>query len=333
MQVKIWILILTGLSIVFSVPHALAEEECSRRDLSADFRDRYDDWNWAERTGTNVEEALEDVNVFLAGSSIPGCEKTAAERVSWRLRAESSDPAISIPVLELFVSSSDAETNPNWNRHVDRLATAYIRSNQYEMAQTFSEEHLPDVDRWAAAALEKVILHAMIGQNDLDGALERLVATREMSRSALNRHDAQFGYALAIRQGQQSEADAFEAYAKKNLDGLLFPGAPPVFEGDELDNLIARNMTTKYLVEMLNLPVPNYPSSAASRGLEGNCEVYFDVDTDGKPVNVEPICTHRYFKRSARKALSDVRFKPLNIDGVDYPMTSIVYPLEYRLGR
>lgn len=78
-------------------------------------------------------------------------------------------------------------------------------------------------------------------------------------------------------------------------------------------------------------PVPTYPSRAAERGIEGSCDVRFDVDTRGKPYNVTADCTDRVFKREAERAVSRVEFAPKIIRGQAAERRNVVYPLEFTL--
>lgn len=78
-------------------------------------------------------------------------------------------------------------------------------------------------------------------------------------------------------------------------------------------------------------PVPTYPSRAAERGIEGSCEVRFDVDTRGKPYNVSADCTDRVFKREAERAVNRVEFAPKIIRGQAAERRNVVYPLEFTL--
>lgn len=78
-------------------------------------------------------------------------------------------------------------------------------------------------------------------------------------------------------------------------------------------------------------PVPTYPSRAAERGTEGSCDVRFDVDTRGKPYNVEATCSDRVFKREAERAVSRVEFAPKIVRGQAAERRNVVYPLEFTL--
>ncbi|MGB3625255.1 MAG: TonB family protein [Henriciella sp.] len=78
-------------------------------------------------------------------------------------------------------------------------------------------------------------------------------------------------------------------------------------------------------------PVPTYPTRAAERGIEGTCEVRFDVDTRGRPYNVQATCSESVFKREAERAVSRVEFAPKIVRGQPAERRNVVYPLDFRL--
>lgn len=78
-------------------------------------------------------------------------------------------------------------------------------------------------------------------------------------------------------------------------------------------------------------PVPVYPSRAAERGLEGDCNVYLSVSIRGEPLNVQAECNDRVFDSAARKAVQKVKFVPQIRDGLPVKVTGVVYPLEFRM--
>ena len=78
-------------------------------------------------------------------------------------------------------------------------------------------------------------------------------------------------------------------------------------------------------------PVPTYPSRAAERGIEGSCEVRFDVDTRGKPKNIVADCTDRLFVREAERAVEKVEFAPKIIKGKAVERANVVYPIDFNL--
>ena len=78
-------------------------------------------------------------------------------------------------------------------------------------------------------------------------------------------------------------------------------------------------------------PVPTYPQRAAERGIEGTCEVRFDVDTRGKPYNIEASCSDSVFVREAERAVGRVEFAPKIVRGKAAERRNVVYPLEFKL--
>ncbi len=78
-------------------------------------------------------------------------------------------------------------------------------------------------------------------------------------------------------------------------------------------------------------PQPSYPSRAAERGIEGSCDVRFDVDPRGRPYNIQADCTDNIFKREAERAVSKVEFAPKIIRGKAAERKNVIYPLQFQL--
>jgi len=78
-------------------------------------------------------------------------------------------------------------------------------------------------------------------------------------------------------------------------------------------------------------PVVQYPRRAAERGIEGSCEVRFDVNAQGEPFNVQADCSDSVFKREAERAVSRVRFAPKIVRGQALERRNVVYPMEFGL--
>ncbi|MEO0817712.1 MAG: energy transducer TonB [Pseudomonadota bacterium] len=78
-------------------------------------------------------------------------------------------------------------------------------------------------------------------------------------------------------------------------------------------------------------PVVQYPQRAAERGIEGSCEVRFDVNARGEPFNVEADCSDSVFRREAERAVSRVRFAPKIVRGQALERRNVVYPIEFGL--
>jgi protein TonB len=78
-------------------------------------------------------------------------------------------------------------------------------------------------------------------------------------------------------------------------------------------------------------PTPSFPQRAAERGISGSCDVRFDVDTRGKPYNVQATCTDSVFKSEAERAVSRVEFAPKIVRGQAVERRNVVYPLEFNI--
>jgi len=83
----------------------------------------------------------------------------------------------------------------------------------------------------------------------------------------------------------------------------------------------------------LRPPVVAYPSIAILREIEGECQVVFDVDTRGRPFNIEPNCSDDVFTRAAKKAISRVEFAPKIQQGRASERKNVVYPIVFSLGQ
>ncbi len=78
-------------------------------------------------------------------------------------------------------------------------------------------------------------------------------------------------------------------------------------------------------------PVPTFPQRALERGIEGSCDVRFDVDVRGRPYNLSATCDESIFKREAERAVSRVEFAPKIVRGQAVERRNVVYPLEFQL--
>ncbi|WP_084399609.1 energy transducer TonB [Henriciella aquimarina] len=78
-------------------------------------------------------------------------------------------------------------------------------------------------------------------------------------------------------------------------------------------------------------PVASYPSDLATRGVEGRCDVRFDVDPRGRPFNVSATCSHPGFRREAERAVARVNFVPELHNGQPVSRRNVVFPIEFRL--
>lgn len=78
-------------------------------------------------------------------------------------------------------------------------------------------------------------------------------------------------------------------------------------------------------------PIPMYPVRAAERGIEGKCEVHFDVDNTGVPYNIDARCTDPVFEREAERAVSKAKYAPKIVNDMPVERKGVVYPIQFRL--
>lgn len=106
----------------------------------------------------------------------------------------------------------------------------------------------------------------------------------------------------------------------------ILSGAVALFVG-----LAAATPTDDGDAQPIRPPVPSYPMEAAMLDLSGACDVRFDVDVEGLPVNIRAACTDAIFCSESERAISRALFEPKIVDGEPTMRTDVVYPLEYRL--
>lgn len=115
-------------------------------------------------------------------------------------------------------------------------------------------------------------------------------------------------------------ADALMADAKVHNAAL---GFVPFEDGIEPE--------TQTRPRIIQPPQVSFPACAASRGIGGKCEVYFNLSDTGTPVQITPVCTHRVFAREAERAFARARFAPATLRGQAAEFRGIMQPLTFKL--
>ncbi len=77
----------------------------------------------------------------------------------------------------------------------------------------------------------------------------------------------------------------------------------------------------------LNRTGPHYPNCALSYGVEGHCDMVFDVLADGTTANILPVCSSRLFESVAAYAVSRWTFEPPG----DGPRLAVLNRLTFKL--
>lgn len=76
-------------------------------------------------------------------------------------------------------------------------------------------------------------------------------------------------------------------------------------------------------------PIVQYPARAITLGLEGDCQVYLNVDVRGRPYDVRADCTDSVFETAAVKAVRSVEFAPKIVSGIAKERANVIYPLVF----
>ena len=94
------------------------------------------------------------------------------------------------------------------------------------------------------------------------------------------------------------------------------------------------SITDGEMLPLVNV-TPQYPTQAASRGIEGWCQVAFTVDGDGNVVEdtirVVDADPPRIFDRSSIRAAARFKFQPRVQNGVGVPVPNVQYVFRYVL--
>ncbi len=155
-------------------------------------------------------------------------------------------------------------------------------------------------------------------------------------------------------QQQDSEARSRSRQAPKRIESAQRPPPPPRASATRsdinlptprIDGAVPQNLDLGRMqalaidpvavsdrdAQPIRPPAPSFPQRAAERGLSGSCEVRFDVDTRGRPYNVQATCTDNIFKSEAERSVSRVEFAPKIVRGQAVERRNVVYPLEFKL--
>ncbi|MEL6568083.1 MAG: energy transducer TonB [Pseudomonadota bacterium] len=108
--------------------------------------------------------------------------------------------------------------------------------------------------------------------------------------------------------------------------------APTEIDFDRLDEIVVDPVVIDSReAKPISPPVPQFPRAMAERGVEGACEVRFNVSTRGEPVDISADCSHSGFARAAERAVAQVRFAPMIVRGQAVERRNVIYPIEFTL--
>lgn len=123
--------------------------------------------------------------------------------------------------------------------------------------------------------------------------------------------------------------------AEQPTEGLAtVMGAIPDFAAPQLDsNSVSFSVSDRDAQPLVRIE-PQYPMRAAERGIEGSCNVRFDVSADGTPTNIRILaCDSSLFERAAQRAVERWRYNPKVQDGVPVARVNVETRFDFRLSE
>jgi len=123
--------------------------------------------------------------------------------------------------------------------------------------------------------------------------------------------------------------------AEQPQEGLAtVMGAIPAFDAPRLGadsvNFSVSDRDAQPLVRI----EPQYPPRALERGIEGTCDVSFDVTPDGTPTNVQIVrCDSSMLERSSIRAVERWRYNPKVENGIPVARRGVRTQFDYQMSE
>jgi protein TonB len=123
--------------------------------------------------------------------------------------------------------------------------------------------------------------------------------------------------------------------AEQPTEGLAtVMGAIPDFAAPQLNSDSVSFSVSDRDAQPLVRIEPQYPMRAAERGIEGSCNVRFDVTSDGTPTNIRVLaCESSLFERAAERAVERWRYSPKVQDGIPVARVNVETRFEFHLSE
>ena len=123
--------------------------------------------------------------------------------------------------------------------------------------------------------------------------------------------------------------------AEQPTEGLAtVMGAIPEFDAPQLrSDSVSFSVSDRDAQPLVRIE-PQYPPRAAERGIEGTCNVQFDVTPDGTPNNVRILrCDSSFFERASIRAVERWRYQPRVENGVPVARRGVQTQFVFRLAE
>jgi len=109
-------------------------------------------------------------------------------------------------------------------------------------------------------------------------------------------------------------------------------GNIPEFSTPELNSgSVSFNVSDRNAQPLVRIP-PQYPIRAQERGIEGHCDMRFNVSPDGTPIDIVATnCTSSLFTRAAVRSVERWRYSPRVVDGVAQTRVGVETRIEFQM--
>lgn len=109
-------------------------------------------------------------------------------------------------------------------------------------------------------------------------------------------------------------------------------GYIPPMDGPNIGEMTPVNYIPDQNAQPIIRIEPDYPLPALTRGLEGTCDLRFDVSAQGSPYNIDVMnCSSPVFERNSRRAVEDWKYRPKTLQGQAVPMHGVETRLRYQM--
>jgi len=310
-------------------PEACDSTEASKR-AARKIEGWYKDTGRALRANQDVLKILQKIEEEYAKDRYDCSDRNAFYGASLFIGAKSKTPSVKAQALGVIVQSTTYDDGSDKVSNMYSLIHAFEVSRDFSALATLAARELPAAPDGLKTMLANIHATSLADQAQYDEALNTLLPVLNTAAKQRDRNPFHLAIALAQELGDAEVERLVREKAGTTFTALRMPAPHPLAGDDLLETLIMRNAGVLHETRLTRHPVPSYPNGPANRGEEGECNVFMDVDTEGRPYNIEAECTDAAFRRASEKAIEDVRFEPLVIDGAVYEQFGVMYPLEYR---
>lgn len=311
-------------------PEACDSTEASKR-AERKIEGWYKDTGRALRANQDVLKILRKIEEEYAKDRYDCSDRNAFYGASLFIGAKSKTPSVKAQALGVIVQSTTYDDGSDKVSNMYSLIHAFQVRRDFSALAALAARELPAAPEGLKTKLAHIHATTLADQGQYDEALNTLLPVLNTAAKRRDRNPFHLAIALAQELGDAEVERMVREKADATFTALRMPAPHPLAGDDLLETLIMRNAGVLHETRPTRHPVPSYPDGPTYGEKEGQCNVFMDVDSEGRPYNIEAECTDDAFRRASEKAIEDVRFEPLVIDGTAYDQFGIEYPIEYRV--